>query len=433
MLRLCGHSELFGFHLRCCGAFWAHGAGRWNLGRHRRLIIAALSDGLLRTVEGTITAAGPIRNNPDQIVDDQVTDLATQRVDLRVSTIEKVDDYEDIQTPVDGAVRLTVRWPANSMDQSVRAFHCGERVRAVARLLPPQVYRDPGAWSRADYLLDQGITSTATVTIDRVESLGAANDSSFACRIAGWQQVSSSRLLTLPDSMRRLPAALRLSGDDAVMLAAMTTGDRTYLTHSLRVGFERTGSFHMLVVSGFHLAIVAGCLFWLARRLRLPRVPATFITIAASFAYALFTGFATPVQRSLFMVTLYLLGSLLYRERSPLNTIGFASLCLLAASPRSLFDSGLQMTLLAVVSIGGVAVPLLQKTVHPVPERRAKSSACRHRCQAAAAAGAVQSYAAHDCSRPATGRIEAYRLARFSVGCALDVAWHRAFSSISCS
>ena len=63
------------------------------------------------------------------------------------------------------------------------------------------------------------------------------------------------------------------------MLAAMTTGDRTYLTHTLRVGFERTGSFHMLVVSGFHLAIVAGCIFWIARKLRLPRVPATLLTI----------------------------------------------------------------------------------------------------------------------------------------------------------
>ena len=145
----------------------------------------------------------------------------------------------------------------------------------------------------------------------------------------------------------------------------MVTGDRTYLTHSLRVGFERTGSFHMLVVSGFHLAIVAGCLFWFARRLRLPRVPATLLTILVSFAYALFTGFATPVQRSLWMVTLYLLGRLLYRERSPLNTIGFAALCLLAASPRSLFDSSFQMTLLAVVAIAGVAAPLLQATIHP--------------------------------------------------------------------
>jgi competence protein ComEC len=65
------------------------------------------------------------------------------------------------------------------------------------------------------------------------------------------------------------------------------------------------------------------------------------------------------------MVTLYMLGRLLYRERNALNTIGFAALCLLAFSPRSLFDASFQMTLLAVVAIGGVAAPLLQSTVHP--------------------------------------------------------------------
>ncbi|MGB6193804.1 MAG: ComEC/Rec2 family competence protein, partial [Terracidiphilus sp.] len=139
-------------------------------------------------------------------------------------------------------------------------------------------------------------------------------------------------------------------------------------TRTLRAGFERTGSFHMLVVSGFHIAIVAGCFFWITRRLGLPRLPATLVTIAASFAFAAFTGFATPVQRSLWMVALYLLGRLVYRERSPLNTIGFATLCLLVASPRSLFDAGLQMTLLAVVSIAGIAAPLLAGTVHPYLE-----------------------------------------------------------------
>ena len=98
--------------------------------------------------------------------------------------------------------------------------------------------------------------------------------------MSGWQHASTTRLLALPAAMRNLPAPLRLSEDDAVMLAAMVAGDRTYLTHALRVGFERTGSFHMLVVSGFHLAIVAACIFWIARRLRLPRVPATLLTIA---------------------------------------------------------------------------------------------------------------------------------------------------------
>jgi competence protein ComEC len=343
--------------------------------------LAALSDGLLRTVEGTVVDAGPVRGEVEQSLNE--TDSAdpaaatpqqqpSQRIDLRVSSLEVVTDSGDTQAPVAGSVRLTVRWPALAASEPpAQPFRCGERLRAVVRLLPPEVYRDPGVWSREDFLVDQGITSTATVSIDRIERLdnparlGPAPGRFFACRISGLQHASSARLLALPAAMRRLPAPLRLTDDDAAMLAAMVTGDRTSLTQTLRVGFERTGSFHMLVVSGFHLAIVAGCIFWLARRLRLPRVPATFLTILASFGYAFFTGFATPVQRSLWMVTLYLLARLLYRERSPLNTIGFAALCLLAESPRSLFDSSFQMTLLAVVAIAGIAAPLLQSTLHP--------------------------------------------------------------------
>jgi competence protein ComEC len=334
--------------------------------------LAGLSDGLLRTEEGTVVNAGPVRGEIEQNLNEHERDepapaatvqQPSQRIDLRVSSLEVVTDADDAQASLDGGVRLTVRWPQSA--SSPQAFRCGERVRAVVRLLPPEVYHDPGVWSRADFLLEQGITATASVSMERVERMGQAPGSFLACRVSGMQHASSTRLLALPAAMRGLPPALRLTQNDAIMLAAMVTGDRTYLAHSLRVGFERTGSFHMLVVSGFHLAIVAGCIFWAAKRLRLPRVPATLLTILASFVYALFTGFATPVQRSLWMVTLYLLGRLVYRERSPLNTIGFAALCLLAASPRSLFESSLQMTLLAVVAIGGVAAPLLQSTIHP--------------------------------------------------------------------
>ena len=335
--------------------------------------LAAASDGLLRTVEGTVVDAGPVREQIEQNLpehDEPATAEPehSQRIDIRVATIELVTDADDVQAPGAGGARLTVRWPAGTSPQPSGAegpFRCGERIRAVAQLRQPEVYHDPGVWSRQDFLLDQGITSTAAVKVERIERLGPAPGLFLACRLGGLQHASSSRLLALPAAMGRLPSALRLSQDDAVMLAAMVTGDRTYLTRSLRVGFERTGSFHMLVVSGFHLAIVAGCILWAARRLHIPRVPATLLTILASFGYALFTGFATPVQRSLWMVSLYLLGRLVYRERSPLNTIGFAALCLLAASPRSVFESSFQMTLLAVVSIGGIATPLLQGTVHP--------------------------------------------------------------------
>ncbi len=323
-----------------------------------------LSDGLLRTVEGTVVDAGPVRAELEENIDEAEAIAPSQRIDVRVATLEVVNDASDAQEAVTGGVRLTVRWPAGA-GNSAQEVRCGERVRAVVRLLPPEVYRDPGVWSRANYLLDQGITSTATVSSDRVERLGQAPGLFLACRLSEWQHASAVRLLALPAAMRNMPAPLRLSEDDAAMLAAMVAGDRTYLTRSLRVGFERTGSFHMLVVSGMHLAIVAACIFWITRRLHMPRVPATILTIWASFAYALFTGFATPVQRSLWMVTLYLLGRLVYRERNALNTIGFAALCLLVVNPGSLFDSSLQMTLLAVLAIAGVAAPLLQGTLHP--------------------------------------------------------------------
>lgn len=341
--------------------------------------ITALSDGLVRTVEGTITDTGSLRNEVEDNAEELGGSSATQRIDVRVASIEVITDSEDLQQSVGGAVRLTVRWPdagsapdaggatdaePNSGKPAV-GLRCGDRIRADAKLMRPQVYRDPGAWNRSDYLLDEGITSTATVNADRVTVIGTEGERSFGCRISGWQHAASAKILTLPAAMRKLPAAFRISDDDAVMLAAMVTGDRTFLTHSMRVGFERTGSFHMLVVSGLHVAIVAGFVVWVTRKLRLPQVPGTLITISASFAYALFTGFGTPVQRSLWMVSLYLLGRLVYRERNALNTIGFASLCLLAASPRSLFESSLQMTLLAVVSIGGVAAPLLEGTIHP--------------------------------------------------------------------
>jgi competence protein ComEC len=331
--------------------------------------LAAVSDGLLRTVNGTVTEAGPVRTETEESVDEPTGVAPSQSIDLRVEDVEVVTDESDAQAPVSGGLRLTVRWPEGPADQAgAEGFKCGDRVRAVVRMLPPETYRDPGVWNRSEYLADLGITATGTATIERVERVGRIRSAPIACRVSGWQHGMTARLLALPAAMHGLPAALRLSNDDAVMLAAMVAGDRTYLTHELRVGFERTGSFHMLVVSGFHLAIVAACILWIARRLRVPRVAATLITIGASFGYALFTGFATPVQRSLWMVTLYLIGRLLYRERSPLNTIGFAALCLLVVSPRSLFDSSLQMTLLAVIAIAGVAAPLLQSTIHPLAQ-----------------------------------------------------------------
>ena len=136
--------------------------------------LASLSDGLLRAVEGTVVDAGAVRIETEQYLNEEygakVTPAqeSTERIDLHVSSVETVSDTEDAQTPVDGGIRLTVRWPNGTASQdSIVAFRCGERLRAKVRMLPPQVYHDPGAWSREEYLLDQGITSSSSVDVAR--------------------------------------------------------------------------------------------------------------------------------------------------------------------------------------------------------------------------------------------------------------------------
>jgi competence protein ComEC len=348
--------------------------------------ITQLSDGLLRNVEGTVVDAGPLRDRGPEGSEDSEPDTEPnaepgsrhehlQRIDLQLTAAEIITPISDgvlpIQTSEAARVRLTVISPSTGPLSSGTAISCGERLRAVVRMLPPDTFRDPGVWSRAAWLESQQITALATVStlkrdnsIPRLQLLDQSTPKTLPCLLNHWRNAATARLASLPTLTRSLPAPLRATPQDAAMLTALLTGDRTYLTRTLRTGFERTGSFHLIVVSGLHLAILAGCIFTLSRRLRLHRLAATALTLAVTLAYALFTGFAIPAQRSFWMIALYLIGRLFYRTRSPLNVIGFATIVIDAASPRSVFSASLQMTVISVTAIAGIALPLLERTLH---------------------------------------------------------------------
>jgi competence protein ComEC len=282
----------------------------------------------------------------------------SQQIDLRVFAV-------DGQTlPSSEGLRLTLYAPA---DAPFPQMDCGATVTAAAALHTEERFLDPGVWNASAWLRQQGIAALGSGRASQLSVTAAVARPSLFCRIRSLQQEASERLVSLPDSpgMNRVPASLRLSRSDAVMLTAMLTGDRSLLDHRLRVGFERTGSFHLLVVSGMHLAIFSGMVFFAARRLRLPRTAASLVTVVLAFAYALFTGFGQPVQRAFWMVTLYLCGRMLWRERHPLNAIGFAAVVILAIDPAALSDAGFQMTLLSVIAVAGLAVPLADRTFGP--------------------------------------------------------------------
>jgi competence protein ComEC len=367
----------------------------------------AYADGLSRTVQARVVRIRTLPPRTDSDSDanadadpDQWDDLAasatpTTSLDLAVTAIEDITPSTSRMVPIGAGsasgiagVRATLFAPRNPQTQPQPQLHCGDLVEAPLRLRAPERYRDPGAWQYADYLLDQNIAATANLPAANLRIMATTEGApsklrlggfapSFAplaalpanakCHIFAAQSWAAARLLAYTRSApnRRLPAALRLTPDDAGMLNAMLFGDRTRLTHTLRLGFERTGSFHLFVVSGMHVALLAGLLFFLFRRLRMREWLATLLTLALIAAYALLTGFGIPVQRALLMTAVFLAARLLSRGRNTLNALGAAALAVLLLSPRALFEASFQMTFLAIVAIAGIAMPLGERSFLP--------------------------------------------------------------------
>jgi len=231
----------------------------------------------------------------------------------------------------------------------------GDRIHLLARLRLPRNFGNPGAFDYEGYLHGRGITALASVIADDFEVIQGTSGS----RLGFWRsRIRNSILLHLRENGL-------WEKDDAALFAAMIVGDDSMLMRNVRDEFQQTGVYHLLVVSGMNVALLAFAAFWLARRLRLPQWPASLLTIALSVFYANIAGMGVPILRAVLMLSVFLMARLLYRDRSGLNATGFAALVVLVLSPAALFDAGFQLTFLALLGITGITVPLLERTSNP--------------------------------------------------------------------
>ena len=253
--------------------------------------------------------------------------------------------------PVSAGLRLAVY---ADHDGNPRPFYYGQRLQFSAKLSPPRNFHDPGAFDYQKYLNENGIEVLGSAKLNSVMALPGFEGS----WIEQWRARMHRSLIQKIHSLWK--------PDEANLLDAMVIGEESFVSHAWRMDFQRTGTYHLLVVSGMNVGILAFVTFWFLRSLlRLNDAIASLVTIAATMAYAFLTYVGAPVWRATLMLALFLCARLVYRQRSMLNAIGIAALGVLLFDPQALFGASFQMTFLCVVVIAGVGVPLLERTSQP--------------------------------------------------------------------
>jgi len=332
------------------------------------------ADGLRREVDGTVQSVKRLRvedtaeenrsrteSAPDQdISESQKMPAETWVVDLAVHTVEEVTPDLSRMVPMDGTVRITLQ------NAALPEVLCGDHMRIALRLRRPQGFRDPGVWQYPEYLQNEGVGVRAS-SRDRPRSVSHAENLSWSCGLFSVRRWAEQRIDRYAQSREnlRMPKWLRVTETDAGVFNAMLLGDRSALQRQTRLDFERTGSFHLLVVAGLHVGLVAWGIYSLLLWLRCGRGMATLLTLLLTSGYALLTGFGLPVQRALWMTVVFLIATLFIRQRHALNALGGSALGMLLVAPSSLFEAGFQMTILAVIAIAGIALPLAQRSFLP--------------------------------------------------------------------
>jgi competence protein ComEC len=327
--------------------------------------ILALSDGREVTLtarvirEGYAQAAGP--KSIRESIDVETEEIASQgerwpvRAGVRLTIYEKVENSEAVErraSPpgLDSAedARATGETPVSPL-----AFTYGTRVKIRAKLHPARNYRNPGAFDYEGYLRDNGISVLGSAEANNIERLPGFSGN----RIQFWRMRVHASIVAKIHQL--WPAS------QASLMDAMVLGEETFLRNATRTEYQRSGTYHVLVVSGMNLSILAFAIFWTLRQFRVDPALAAIATVVVSFGYAFVVGVGPPVWRAALMLATYLGARLLYRERNMMNAIGAAALGVLIVDPHALFGASFQLTFLAVFIIAGIGSPILERTTLP--------------------------------------------------------------------
>lgn len=282
-------------------------------------------NGAARVVTGTI-------DSREQLGDGR------ERVILKVERIEGLAPEE---TP--GRVRLTSRAALEGKLQR------GARVKVRAWLQPPPGPSVPGGYDFARRAWFEGTGAVGAPLGDFTVLEQARPPRGPAEMVARARETLSQRLRE------------RIGGEAGGMAAALVTGDRSGIGDDVTEAMRDSGLAHLVSISGLHIAMVTGLVFWLTRRtlalspwlaLRVSlKTGAALMAAVAAVVYTLIAGASLPTVRSCLATLIVLVGLLLGRQAISLRLVAAGAGLILLFRPEAVLNPSFQLSFAAVTGL----------------------------------------------------------------------------------
>lgn len=225
----------------------------------------------------------------------------------------------------------------------------GEELWVRSRISPPVSARNFDEFDYARYLIRKGISGTGFVASGHWQFSECRKEKEGIATVL--YRLAASYRTQIENLYRRLG----IEGDELAVLSALTLGDKTDLSESVRESYSVAGVSHVLALSGLHVGLLYALAFFLLRPLLLGgqsgRVLRSLLLILLLWLFAFFTGLSPSVVRSAAMFSIWALADLCGRQSFSLNTLALTAWLMLLVRPVWLFDVGFQLSFAAVLSI----------------------------------------------------------------------------------
>jgi len=228
----------------------------------------------------------------------------------------------------------------------------GDRVEAFGWLAAPFPALNDGEFDYAERLRKQGVV--ALLQCETATSLSLLEAGSL------WTPLRIRDGL-IEACRKRLQKWMPLK--EAGVAEAAVLGAKSSIRREDLEPWVNSGTLHLLVVSGWHVAVVAAAAWWMARFLIRSRRRRAIAALAAVWTYTVLTGCEAPAVRAAVFTSTMLFGVVLGRPMQPINSLAAGVLVLLVADPQQLFHTGAQLSVIAVMGL--LLFP--QKLVKPLP------------------------------------------------------------------